>query len=68
MILHNATIQHISIGPHGGNVVDISMKTFFLYENVLTHKQMEIQGRVISTVTTDALVLKHQAISIHSDD
>ena len=32
----------------------------------LTHKQLQIHGFVLSTVATDALVLKHQAISIHS--
>ena len=32
----------------------------------LTHKQLETHGCVLSTVATDALVLKHQAISIHS--
>ena len=34
--------------------------------NVLTHKQLERNGCIPSTVATDALVLKHQAISIHS--
>ena len=34
----------------------------------LTPKHQEMHGCVISTVTTDALVLKHQAISIHNAD
>ena len=34
----------------------------------LTHKQLKMHGCIISTVATDALVLKHQAISIHSAD
>ena len=34
----------------------------------LTHKPLEKQRSVISTGATDALVLKHQAISIHSVD
>ena len=34
----------------------------------LTHKQLEIHGCVFSTVDPDILVLKHQAISIHSAD
>ena len=34
----------------------------------LTHKQLEMYGCVLSTVVTDALVLKHQAISIYSAD
>ena len=32
----------------------------------LTYKNLEMHGCVISTVATDVLVLKHQAISIHS--
>ena len=34
----------------------------------LNPKQLEIHGCVLSAVATDALVLKHQAISIHSVD
>ena len=33
---------------------------------MLTHKQIEMHGRVVSIVATDYLVLQHQAISIHS--
>ena len=36
--------------------------------HTLTHKQLETLGFVLSTVATEALVLKHQAISIHSSD
>ena len=36
--------------------------------NVLTHEQLEMHGSVLSTVATDALVLKHQTISIHNAD
>ena len=43
--------------------------TALLYANLcLTHKELETHGCVISTVAPDALVLKHQAISIHSAD
>ena len=35
---------------------------------LLTLKHRETHGCVVSTVATDALVLKHQAISIHSAD
>ena len=35
---------------------------------VLTLKHRETHGCIVSTVTTDALVLKHQAISIHNAD
>ena len=34
----------------------------------LTLKHREMHGCVVSTVATDALVLKHQAISIHNAD
>ena len=37
-------------------------------ENALTHKKQETHGCIVSTVATDALVLEHQAISIHSSD
>ena len=37
-------------------------------ENTLTLKHRETHGCVVSTVATDALVLKHQAISILSTD
>ena len=36
--------------------------------STLTHKWLETHGCVFSTVATDALVLKHQAISTHSAD
>ena len=35
---------------------------------ILTLKHRETHGCVVSTVATDALVLKHQAISIHNAD
>ena len=34
----------------------------------LTHKQLETHGRVLSSMATDALVLKHQAISLYNAD
>ena len=36
--------------------------------NSWTHKHWETHGCLVSTVATDALVLKHQAISIHNAD
>ena len=38
------------------------------YFETLTLKHRETHGCVVSTVATDALVLKHQAISIHNAD
>ena len=35
------------------------------YED-LSHEQLEVHGCLLSTVATDVLVLKHQAIDIHS--
>ena len=35
---------------------------------LLTLKRRETHGCIVSTVATDALVLKHQAISIHNAD
>ena len=35
---------------------------------LLTHKQLEIHGCIFSIVATDALGLKHQAISIYTAD
>ena len=42
----------------------------FIYSNitVLTIKQLEMHGCVFSTVATDALFLKHHALSIPSAD
>ena len=40
----------------------------FLYWQRLTLKSRETHEGVLSTVATDALVLKHQTISIHSAD
>ena len=34
--------------------------------NVLTCRLLETDGFIVTTVATDALVLEHQAISIHS--
>ena len=38
----------------------------YLKSKVLTHKGLEMHGWILSIVATDALVLKHQGISIHS--
>ena len=40
----------------------------FVWNMFLTLKHRETHGCVVSTVVTDALVLKHQAISIHNAD
>ena len=40
----------------------------YIEHGVLTLKHRETHGCVVSTVATDAPVLKHQAISIHNAD
>ena len=47
---------------------DIIVIDFYQIKIFLTHKWQEMHGCPLSTVATDALVLKHQAISIHSID
>ena len=48
------------------NVIFKMVAILFVY--ALTHKQQETHGCIASTVATDALVLKHQAISSNSAD
>ena len=40
----------------------------FVWLTWLIPKHRETHGCIVSTVATDALVLKHQAISIHNAD
>ena len=46
----------------------VSPTWIFLLKLALTLKHRETHGCVVSTVATDALVLKHQTISIHNAD
>ena len=47
--------------------VEFCSKFSWSIKSYLTHKQLEMHWRTISTVATaDALVRKHQAISIYS--
>ena len=50
---------------HGPNV---TQQLPNMLVNYLTPKHRETHGCVVSTVATDALVLMHQAISIHNAD
>ena len=57
----------------GGPSADAMLKTklglyFSKIHLALTLKHRETHGCVVSTVANDALVLKHQAISIHNAD
>ena len=47
-------------------VVVFGTAFIFSCRGELTHKQLETYGCVLSTVATNALMLKHQVISIHN--
>ena len=59
-----------------GHMIDIILSALLLTPGAtasvwqrgifLTHRQLETYGCIFSTVATDALVLKHQVISVHS--
>ena len=52
-------------------LIDVDGKVLinaFIQRFFLTHKQLEMHRYIIRTIATDGLVLKHQAISIHSAD
>ena len=51
------------MGPLG-----VLQNEYMDHSSALTLKHRETHGCVVSTVATDALVLKHQAISIHNAD
>ena len=51
----------------GFQLIHVSRRPTY-HQAELTPKHRETHGCVVSTVATDALVLKHQAISIHSAD
>ena len=57
--------DHVFLGLLHPLMPGIARSLFFLR---FTLKHRETHGCVVSTVTTDALVLKHQAISIHNAD
>ena len=57
-VIERSIWQKISLGPGKG----------WARKRALTLKHWETHGCVVSTVATDALVLKHQAISIHNAD
>ena len=62
--------QNIKISIHNSNQLQseiiVCKMAAILYPdlNVLTLKHRETHGCIVSTVATDALVLKHQVISI----
>ena len=50
---------------HAFHLYIVELSYYFI---LLTHKQLDTHECVLSTVATDALVLKQQGISIHSAD
>ena len=54
--------------PKSEKITNLKPQPHPLAANELTLKHRETHGCVVSTVATDALVLKHQAISILSTD
>ena len=57
---------HLIDGWSPSSVSYINDLKCFIYQFFLTHQQLKRHGCISSTVATDALVLKHQAISTHS--
>ena len=55
------------LNPLAPGRCDVNLKNV-IFIHSLTLKHREMHGCVVSTVATDALVLKHQAISIHNAD
>ena len=61
--------QWVKLNYHWVSVdPDLCCHMVSLGQNELTLKHRETHGCVVSTVAIDALVLKHQAISIHNAD
>ena len=56
----------ISIQKLNLKMLSVIWQSFCSGLNVLTHKRLEMQGRVLSTLATDVLVLNHQATSTHN--
>ena len=67
LTLHDTPDVNISI-IFALHPILVTERLLALWPFRLTLKHRETHGCVVSTVTTDALVLKHQAISIHNAD
>ena len=76
-------VRHLNYSPQLSPRLQVHLEItqfwhLVLFENIfkvalkqrdgLTLKHREMHGCVVSTVATDVLVLKHQAISIHNAD
>ena len=49
----------------GLKIRNLMLQQYLPGANELTHKQLGIHECILSTVATDAMALKHQAISIY---
>ena len=59
------------LGPRLDLIITVSNSVGYALFTLLfcfTHKHLEMHECILSTVATDVLVLKHQAIRIHSTD
>ena len=56
------------MGRWGNGIGNYAVRSRHLIAYILTHKHLETHGCVFWNVATDALVIKHQAVSIHSAD
>ena len=65
-VMHAFALQNNLLWLSSPNWLEFSQLA--VLECALTHKQLELHGCILSTVATDGLALKHQAISIHSAD
>ena len=67
--LYSHALQYIPGDPIDNESALVQVMTWYWTgDKPLTLKHWETYGCVVSTVATDALVLKHQAISIHNVD
>ena len=53
---------------HKISIENVGKRVSVHFVSALTLKHWEIHGCIVSTVATDTLVLKHQAISIRNAD
>ena len=61
-------VYNMDIAPYMNQTYELLWRVKQYEHQYLTLKHREMHGCVVSTVATDALVLKHQAISIHNAD
>ena len=65
LVIYETGGMHCKFGQHCGYWWSGALAPLYKH---LTHEQLETHGCVFTIVATDALVLMHQASSIHSAD